>query len=190
MAETQCFFSRLVDGLAAYMLWQISVRRRTDWRWQYYAFSWYDQWLQNNATSSRRRWTGWQRGHGASSLGWLMVRLVTCNGESACVGGLIDGGNTMLFLGKIDGCDMTLLHLACWWWEGMLATRLVWQTKLTHAEIKHYTHVGIHNYYMLAITVIGTISFYRTEYSRKQYTVSSHTFFFEFFFLVNTAKLP
>jgi hypothetical protein len=41
-----------------------------------------------------------------------MVWLVTCNGETACVGGLIDGGNTMLFLGMIDqinGRDMTLL---------------------------------------------------------------------------------
>jgi hypothetical protein len=40
---------------------------------------------------------------------------------------------------------------------------------LTHAEIKHYTNVGIHNdYYTLAITVIGTIRFYITEYNRKQ----------------------
>jgi hypothetical protein len=30
-----------------------------------------------------------------------MVWLVACNGESACMGGMIDGGNTMLFLGMI-----------------------------------------------------------------------------------------
>jgi hypothetical protein len=39
---------------------------------------------------------------------------------------------------------------------------------LTHAEIKDYTNVGIHNDYTLAITVIGTIWFYRTKYNRKQ----------------------
>ena len=50
--------------------------------------------------------------HGASSLGWSTVQLVTCNGESACMGGLINGGNMMLFHGKIDGSDTTLLHLA------------------------------------------------------------------------------
>ncbi len=38
-----------------------------------------------------------------------MVWLVTCNGESACKGGLIDGGKTMLFLGMINGSDTTLL---------------------------------------------------------------------------------
>jgi hypothetical protein len=50
---------------------------------------------------------------------------------------------------------------------------------LTHAEIKHYTNIGIHNdYYTLVITVIGIIRFYRTEYNRKQQTVSSHTIIF------------
>ncbi len=39
----------------------------------------------------------------------MTVWLVTCNGKSACAGGLIDGGNTMLFLGLIDGSDTTLL---------------------------------------------------------------------------------
>ena len=39
---------------------------------------------------------------------------------------------------------------------------------LMHAEIKHYTNVGITNDYTLAITVIGTIRYYRTEYNRKQ----------------------
>jgi hypothetical protein len=39
---------------------------------------------------------------------------------------------------------------------------------LMHAEIKHYTNVGIHNDYTLAITVVGTIRFYRKEYNRKQ----------------------
>ncbi len=38
---------------------------------------------------------------------------------------------------------------------------------LMHAEIKHYTNVGIHNDHTLVITVIGTIWFYRTEYNRK-----------------------
>ncbi len=37
-----------------------------------------------------------------------MVWLLTCNG-SACMGGLIDGGNTMLFLGMINGGNATLL---------------------------------------------------------------------------------
>ncbi len=39
---------------------------------------------------------------------------------------------------------------------------------LTHTEIKHYTNVEIHNDYTSAITVIGTIRYYRTEYNRKQ----------------------
>ncbi len=38
-----------------------------------------------------------------------MVRLLTCNGESACVGGLINGGSTMLFLGMIDSGNTALL---------------------------------------------------------------------------------
>ncbi len=38
-----------------------------------------------------------------------MVWLVTYNGESGCEGGLINGGKTMLFLGKMDGGDTTLL---------------------------------------------------------------------------------
>jgi hypothetical protein len=38
-----------------------------------------------------------------------MVWLLTCDGKSACAGGLIDGGNTMLFLGMIDGGNTTLL---------------------------------------------------------------------------------
>jgi hypothetical protein len=33
----------------------------------------------------------------SSSLGWLMVQLVRCNGKSAGTGGLINGSNTMLF---------------------------------------------------------------------------------------------
>jgi hypothetical protein len=40
-----------------------------------------------------------------------MVWLLTCDGKSACMGGLIDGGNTMLFLGMINGGN-TLLLLA------------------------------------------------------------------------------
>jgi hypothetical protein len=38
-----------------------------------------------------------------------MVWLVTCDGESACEGGLINDVKTMLFLGMIDGGDTTLL---------------------------------------------------------------------------------
>ncbi len=38
-----------------------------------------------------------------------MVRLLTCDNESACAGGLINGSNTMLFLGMIDGGNTTLL---------------------------------------------------------------------------------
>jgi hypothetical protein len=38
-----------------------------------------------------------------------MVWLLTCNRESACAGRLIDGSNTMLFLGMIDGGNTTLL---------------------------------------------------------------------------------
>ncbi len=33
---------------------------------------------------------------------------------------------------------------------------------LMHAEIKHYTNVGIHNKFTLASTVIGTIRYYKT----------------------------
>ncbi len=42
---------------------------------------------------------------------WLVDGLAsyTCDGESAGVGGLINGGNTMLFLGMIDGGNTTLL---------------------------------------------------------------------------------
>jgi hypothetical protein len=32
-----------------------------------------------------------------------------CNGKPACVGGLINGSNKMLFLGMIDGGNTTLL---------------------------------------------------------------------------------
>jgi hypothetical protein len=39
---------------------------------------------------------------------------------------------------------------------------------LMHAEIKHYTYVGIHNEYTLASTVIGTIRYYKTERNRKK----------------------
>ncbi len=38
-----------------------------------------------------------------------MVWLVTCNGKSACKGGLIDGGKTILFSGMIDGGNTMLL---------------------------------------------------------------------------------
>ncbi len=41
-----------------------------------------------------------------------MVQLLRCNGKSADVGGLINGDETMLFLGMINGGNMALL-LAC-----------------------------------------------------------------------------
>ena len=124
-AETWRFFSWLVNGLAAYVRRQISLHGWTDQRQQHDAFSWCDQWRQHNATSSRRGWTDQRQRQGASSLGWLTVWLVTCDGKSGCMGGLINGGDTMLFLGKNDSGDTTLLHLACRWWEGTL-TRLAW----------------------------------------------------------------
>ncbi len=39
----------------------------------------------------------------------MTVRLVTCDGELACKGGLIDGGKKMLFLDMIDGGNTMLL---------------------------------------------------------------------------------
>jgi hypothetical protein len=38
----------------------------------------------------------------------------------------------------------------------------VTEKNLTHAEIKHYTYVGIHNEYTLASTVIGIIRYNKT----------------------------
>jgi hypothetical protein len=38
-----------------------------------------------------------------------MIRLLRCNGESAGMGGLIDSGDTMLFLGMIDSGNTMLL---------------------------------------------------------------------------------
>jgi hypothetical protein len=38
-----------------------------------------------------------------------MVWLLTCNGKSACTSRLIDGGNTMHFLGMINGGSTMLL---------------------------------------------------------------------------------
>jgi hypothetical protein len=103
------FFSWLVDNSATEVRWQISGHGWTDrWR-QQDAFSWYDQRRQHDTTSSGRRWTDQRQRHDSSSLGWSTVWLVTCNGESACVGGLINSGNTMLFLGMIDGGNTMLL---------------------------------------------------------------------------------
>ncbi len=48
----------------------------------------------------------------ASSLGWSTVQLLRCDGKSAGMGRLIDGDETMLFLGMIDGGD-TILLLLC-----------------------------------------------------------------------------
>ncbi len=85
------------------------MHRQTDQWLQHNAFSWYDQQWQHNATSAGCRWTDqWQR-HGASSLGWLTVWLLTCDGKSACAGRLIDGGNIMLFLGMIHSGNTMLL---------------------------------------------------------------------------------
>ncbi len=39
----------------------------------------------------------------------MTVWLVTCDSESACGGGLINGGDMILFLGMIDGGNTTLL---------------------------------------------------------------------------------
>jgi hypothetical protein len=51
---------------------------------------------------------------------------------------------------------------------------------LTHAEIKHYTNVGIHNEYTLASTVIGTIRYYKTIYNRKKVNcIISYNFLFQ-----------
>jgi hypothetical protein len=38
-----------------------------------------------------------------------MVWLVMCNGKSTGMGGLIDGGDTILFLGMINGGNTKLL---------------------------------------------------------------------------------
>ncbi len=63
----------------------------------------------HNTTPTGRGWTDqWQR-HGASSLGWSTVCLLTCDGKSACMGRLINSGNMMLFLGMIDGGNAILL---------------------------------------------------------------------------------
>ncbi len=96
-AETRFFFSWLVDGLANYMWWGVSVRGRTDWRRQHDAFSWYDQRRQHKATSSGLGWTDWRQRHDASFLGWSTVWLLTCDSKSACVGGLINGATQCFF---------------------------------------------------------------------------------------------
>ncbi len=142
-AETRRFFPWLVGGLAAYVQRQISVRGRTDQRRWHYAFSRYDRWRQHNATSSGHGCTDWRRRHSASSLGWSTVRLVMCNGDSACTGGLIDGGDTSS-LGWLMVRGNTCHSLG------------VTDKILMHVEIKHYKNVGTHNDYTSAITVIGT----------------------------------
>ncbi len=109
MAETRRFFSRLVDGSATEVRWQISRRGQSDQRRWNDTFSWNDWRKQHDATSSVRRWTDQWQNHDASSLGWSTVWLVTCNSKSACEGRLIDGGKTMLFLGMIDGGNTRLL---------------------------------------------------------------------------------
>jgi hypothetical protein len=38
-----------------------------------------------------------------------MIWLLRCNGKSTGLGGLIDSGDTMLFLGMINGSNTTLL---------------------------------------------------------------------------------
>ncbi len=101
-------FSRLVNDTATEVRWGISRCGQTDWRWQHDAFL-YEQWWRHNATSSGHGWTNQRQWHDSSSLGWPTVWLVTCNGKSVCTGRLINGGNTMLFLGMIHGGDTTLL---------------------------------------------------------------------------------
>ncbi len=100
------------SSLGCSTVWLVT---QTDWRRQHDAFSWYDWRWQHDATSSGRKWTDQCQRHNSSSLGWSTVWLVTCNSKSACVGGLIDSGDTTLFLGMIDqinGRDTTLLLLA------------------------------------------------------------------------------
>jgi hypothetical protein len=43
-----------------------------------------------------------------------------CDSKSACTGGLIDGGNMMLFLGMIDGGNTTLLLVGV---DGLISGR-------------------------------------------------------------------
>ncbi len=100
---------RLVNSSATEVQRQISGCRWTDWRQQNNAFYWNDQRRQHDATSSVCGWTDQRQSHDASSLGWLTVGLVTCDGESACKGGLIDGGETMLCVGMIDNSNTRLL---------------------------------------------------------------------------------
>ncbi len=120
MAETQCFFSWLVNGSATEVRRQISGHEPTDRRRQNDAFSWNDRRRQHDATSSMRGWTDQWQSHDASSLGWSTVQLVTCNGKLACEGGLINSGKTMLFLGMINGGNTTLLLLVA---DGMIDGR-------------------------------------------------------------------
>ncbi len=154
-AETWCLFSWLVNGLAANVWWQISMHGRTDqWR-QHYAFSWYDWRRRHNATSSGRGCTDWWWRHGTSSLSWLTFQLVMCDGESVCAGGLIESGDTASLGWLMVGGNTR---------HSLGATDKI----LRHAEIKHYTNVGTHHDYTSAITVIGAIWYYRTEYNRKE----------------------
>ncbi len=54
-----------------------------------------------------------------------------------------------------------------WWIFGVVGGNTshvlgVTEKNLTHAEIKHYMYVEIHNEYTLVSTVIGTIRYYKT----------------------------
>jgi hypothetical protein len=70
-----------------------------------------------------------------------MVQLVTCNGESVCAGGLINGSDTTsLGWSMVGGNTPHLLGVT--------------DKILTLAEIKHYKNVGTHNDYTLVVTVI------------------------------------
>ncbi len=109
MAETLRFFSQLVNDSATEVQRWISGHRRTDWWQQHNAFSWYDWWQWHDSTSGGRGWTDQRQRHDSSSLGWLTVRLVTCDGKSVCIGRLINGNNTMLFLDMINGSSTMLL---------------------------------------------------------------------------------
>ncbi len=133
---TRCLISPLDNGAASTYNWELAgasglINGRdamllllAGWRFSYWGATanqrvWADwlaetkqcfflEWLMEGTVSG---WTDQQQSHDASSFGWWTVRLVTCNGELACEGGLIDGGKTMLFLGMITGGNTMLLLL-------------------------------------------------------------------------------
>jgi hypothetical protein len=104
------------------------------------------------------RWYGWTTGQ-------------TCGGKSAGAGGKLHYGDTMLLLTQPQDGRTDVRQRQDWVWCGGVFWVVGGNTGhalgvtdkiLTHAEIKHYTYVGIHNEYTLASTVIGTIRYYKT----------------------------